>query len=294
MSGFRGDFLGFTYGTKPNGTPMHSSDLGIVRTSNGSRFNENLLPTTQDKTVQVPGGDGTYYFGSYYTQRQISVPFAFDALTEKKLQDLRAHFGDKQIHDLVFDEAPYKTYRAKVTGTAQIKHLAFDEEIDNTEERVYKGEGTIQFTCYQPYAICRHADLSDEYYTENEIYKSNMHLWKEASRLEVSPWPTHNFFNAGDIECPFWIQTGFNESGHFKIEGVGAIEWEAMTKQNADDAYVVIDSRLGLAEGWTADGQRTGSIYNQYVTRWEINLLPVGLVNIITKNCVYDCNFYYF
>jgi hypothetical protein len=60
---FKGDYMGFTYNGK------HSSELGIVRVSDGSRFNENLLPTMQDKTVQVPGGDGTYYFGSYYTQR---------------------------------------------------------------------------------------------------------------------------------------------------------------------------------------------------------------------------------
>jgi hypothetical protein len=61
MSGTQNDFVGFTF----NG--IHSSELGILRTSEGSRFNENLLPTIQDKTVQVPGGDGTYYFGSYYT-----------------------------------------------------------------------------------------------------------------------------------------------------------------------------------------------------------------------------------
>jgi phage-related protein len=79
MSDFKGDYMGFTY----NG--VHSSDLGIVRTSDGSRFNENLLPTMQDKTVQVPGGDGTYYFGSYYTQKPLSVSFAFDALTEEQI-----------------------------------------------------------------------------------------------------------------------------------------------------------------------------------------------------------------
>jgi len=39
MSVLRGDYIGFSY----NG--IHSSDLGIVRVSEGSRFNENLLPT---------------------------------------------------------------------------------------------------------------------------------------------------------------------------------------------------------------------------------------------------------
>jgi hypothetical protein len=70
------DYVGFTYNN------VHSSALGIVRVSDGSRFNENLLPTMQDKTVQVPGADGMYYFGSYYTQRQFNVSFAFDGLTE--------------------------------------------------------------------------------------------------------------------------------------------------------------------------------------------------------------------
>jgi hypothetical protein len=39
IKAFKGDYLGFTYNKR------HSSTLGIVRTSDGSRFNENLLPT---------------------------------------------------------------------------------------------------------------------------------------------------------------------------------------------------------------------------------------------------------
>jgi len=34
-----GDYIGFTFNN------VHSSELGILRTSDGSRFNENLLPT---------------------------------------------------------------------------------------------------------------------------------------------------------------------------------------------------------------------------------------------------------
>jgi hypothetical protein len=53
---------------------------------------------------------------------------------------LKVLFGDKKIHDLILDEAPYKIYRAKVTGNASIKHIPFAEGATN---RVYKGEGTI-------------------------------------------------------------------------------------------------------------------------------------------------------
>jgi hypothetical protein len=45
MKTLTNDFIGFSY----NG--IHSSDLGIIRTSDGSRFNENLLPVSQDKVV---------------------------------------------------------------------------------------------------------------------------------------------------------------------------------------------------------------------------------------------------
>ena len=154
MSDWHGDYMGFSFGIgeKDEATGreklVHSSDLGIVRTSNGSRFDENLLPTIQDKTVQVPGGDGTYYFGSYYTQRQFSVHFAFDSLTEDEFKFLKTLFGNKKIRPLIFDERPDRVYQAKVTGTATIKHIPFDKE----GRTIYKGEGTIQFTCYYPFA----------------------------------------------------------------------------------------------------------------------------------------------
>ena len=96
-SQYSSDYIGFTF----NG--VHSDTLGIKRTSEGSRFNENLLPTIQDKTVQVPGGDGMYYFGSYYTQRQFPIPIATDELSETQFRNLKQWLGDKEIHQLIFD-----------------------------------------------------------------------------------------------------------------------------------------------------------------------------------------------
>ena len=145
MKTLTNDFIGFSY----NG--IHSSDLGIIRTSDGSRFNEFLLPVSQDKVVQVPGQDGSYFFGSQYTQQQFNVNFAFDGLTEQQLHNLAIFFGDKKIHPLVFDERPYKTYMAKVTGSTMIKHVPFSQGSLN---RIYKGEGSVQFTCYEVYAKC--------------------------------------------------------------------------------------------------------------------------------------------
>ena len=137
------DFIGFTY----NG--YHSiRDLNIYRTSNGSRYDENLTATMTDKTADVPGGDGQYYFGTQFKNRTFNVSYAFDNLSESGIAKLKEVFSGDGVHDLVFDEAPYKVWGAKVTGTASLKHLCFEQD----GERVYKGEGSITFTCYYPYA----------------------------------------------------------------------------------------------------------------------------------------------
>ena len=41
----KGDFIGFTF----NG--VHSSELGIIRVSEGDRYNESLLPSLSSKTI---------------------------------------------------------------------------------------------------------------------------------------------------------------------------------------------------------------------------------------------------
>lgn len=271
---FKGDYMGFTY----NNT--HSSTLGIVRTSDGSRFNENLLPTIQDKTVPVPGGDGIYFFGSYYTQRQFSISFAFDSLTEEQIGKIKQVFGDKQIHDLIFDERPYKTWRAKVTGTATLKYIAFSEGETN---RLYKGEGTIQFTCYQPYAICEKKWLSD--------YSSwaNIDEWKEASRMKetsagydvVSDANSMNLYNAGDIDTHFQLRVDFVETKipaskmYISGDAGSQLAWSEITALG-EDTHIKFNSKLNLIEGYNKENRKTGNVYNKYITEGAFFKIPLG------------------
>lgn len=179
MGGRKGDFIGFTF------DDIHSSELGLIRVSGGNRFSENLLPSLQDKTVQIPGGDGYYYFGSNYTQRQFSISVAFDSLTEDQIRLIKKKFGDRKIHKLVFDELPYKYYLVKVSGAPNLKYIPFDEEecsyheeyVGSKEElysprpdyslkRVYKGEGSITFVAYNPFGRSRFK-YRDQYNVEN-------------------------------------------------------------------------------------------------------------------------------
>jgi hypothetical protein len=39
---------------------------------------------------------------------------------------MRKWLDGKNIHDLIFDETPYKVYSAKVTGSPQLKTVCFN------------------------------------------------------------------------------------------------------------------------------------------------------------------------
>ena len=283
------DYIGFTF----NNT--HSSSLGIVRTSDGSRFNENLLPIIQDKTVQVPGGDGTYYFGSFYTQRQFNIPFAFDSLTEEQFATLKRWLGDKQVHELIFDELPYKAYQAKITGSATIKHIPFDEN----GKRVYKGEGSVQFTAYYPYAKSTFKFLNDG----QVLNIVNTEEWKEASRIRTNPYIVEdesttydelransiNLYNAGDIETHFQFKINFVEGKipaskiYIDEDASRQLIWTEM-KAKGTDAYIKFNTKLNIIEGYSTEGIKTGNVYNQYIKAGSFFKIPIGESVLIIDN----------
>lgn len=277
-SKYSSDYIGFTF----NG--VHSDALGIKRTSEGSRFNESLLPTIQDKTVQVPGGDGMYYFGSYYTQRQFNISYAFDALTEEQLARIKALFGDKKIHELIFDETPYKVYQAKVTGSASIKHIPFAEGATN---RIYKGEGNIQFTAYDPYAHCREKYLSNEYYKKfNNIdeWKSAADLLESQGNYDIINGNTIKLYNPGSKETDFILTFEFSNNiipaGKIYLDANSQLSIKQIPKQG-QDTHIKINTRLKLIEGYIND-KKSGNIYNRYITSGTFFKIPVSKDLIMT------------
>lgn len=152
------DFIAFAFGD------FVSSNQGIIRTSDGDRYNINLSAPMQDKTAEVPGGDGQYYFGTYHKPKVFDISFAFEHLEPIQLQKLKQTFAGKEMRELVFSEERDRIYMAKVTGQPNIKALCFDETYTRTSgegegavttthtREIYKGEGSVQFTAYWPYA----------------------------------------------------------------------------------------------------------------------------------------------
>ena len=233
---WRGDFLGFTFGG------VHSSSLGIVRTSDGNRYQDILLPSRSDKTATVSGLDETYYFGTDFTQKDFSINFSFDYLTDKQIRKLRRLYSRKEPQDLIFDEEPYKVYSVVCKEPPQLTYICFTEN----KTRIYKGEGTINFVAYFPFARARYK-YSEDYNLYNIPewggIKSNKKDWLDTSgiRSKETEFPIaakllYERYSA-DREDKSWLSEipKDNNLKKLKINGTGNEEYYRLTTNYIDN-----------------------------------------------------------
>lgn len=277
------DFCGFTWRGE------HSSNHGIVRVSDGSRYNDTILPAFQDTTQKMPGSDGTLYWESFYTNKTFSINIAFDHLTEDDYRKLRQWLNGKDRGELVFDEAPYKAYTVKIKDPPQLKTICFMED----GKRIYKGEGTISFVAYYPFA-------RGVYKFETDIKDIiNVEEWIGASGLKGATKDNYNFFseegscnlyNAGDLPTDFKLIVNIeNKPTNITLKTnenqiIGSLNF-SLAKQG-DDTYVRFNSATQLIEGLkqSTDGEfeLTGNLYNKYITGGDWFKIPAGesVINI--------------
>ena len=203
MSIFSGNFMGFTY------DGQHSSSLGIVRTSGGNRFNEELIPPFDDQIVSVPGGDGAYLFGTKYNPKPLNISIAYDSLTELDFHNLRIIFSNQKPTSLILDESPYKVYTVKVANPPILNYICFEKN----GERIYKGEGNINFIAYSPLARSRYKFKNDYVSGEDQApiidnipewenpYSFNFNEWVAASGIIDNTNGTYDLFKpVGDSD----------------------------------------------------------------------------------------------
>ena len=184
----------------------------------------------------------------------------------------------------------------KTQGTPQLKTICFDKEEPSSNstvqlfhnhnlgdstfsfesqshQRVYKGEGTINFVAYFPYAKSVHKWL-DEY---DDLNKSE---WAESSGMKDTQGEydtivgqknnTIYLYNPGDIETDFCLFLNFEgdslEIKNVYIDGdnLKQLQFNLITKKK-EDFGIRINSKTNLVEGVDADGALTGNLYNEYI-----------------------------
>lgn len=244
-------FIGFTYNGK------HSiDDLHIYRVSSGNRYDENITATMLDKTVDIPGRDGQYYFGTAFRNRTFTVNYVFNDLTKTDIQEIKRVFCGDGVYDLIFDEdranngEANKIWSAKVTGTVSMKHLCFEEK----GKDIYKGEGSIVFTCYYPYAR-KHRTIElqtaiSEIYPPYNPDKNKHTFTGEIPTTFVATFQLHSKAEGASMkDILFYVDEG--DEPEYKITLSNAVEVpKGSTKK------VVWNSKTGLV---TFDGQVVAS-----------------------------------
>ena len=200
------DFVGFRFGS------IHSSELGLYVVSSGKRYSKNLLPSISNVSTDIPGSDGSYYFGSIFKNQSFSVDVAFDSIDEPTWRKLSQIFANDKLQDLVFDELPFKTYKAKVKSKPNFKHACFMDR--ETGQRLYKGEGKIEFESYYPFAFGFDKYLvraTDNYYTPHKILPIDETVESPyRDKKFKKPLPeliTEHYNVAGNMNTPW--KTGF-------------------------------------------------------------------------------------
>lgn len=268
---FQGPFLGFTY----NG--RHSSELGIVRINTGNRAEMPLSPSFKDSTAEVPGGKGLYYFNTQIQQRQFTINFAYDDLTEEDVRELREWLNPLEQGKLIFDEEPYKVYTVKPNTQPKLSYLVFNKEITTetfklyepstvkSSGRVYKGEGAIGLTAYYPYAKAPSKELS--YYNPNtkEGGFGSYDEWKIAAGFDKEvQLDSLECYNRGDIETP--VALNFKVARDINTN-------EAVSGNVGIELYSGTTSQIGTRIGYVYMDASKMSINMNYTINSKLELI---------------------
>ena len=277
---FQGPFLGFTY----NG--RHSSELGIVRINTGNRAEMPLSPSFKDSTAEVPGGKGLYYFNTQIQQRQFTINFAYDDLTEEDVRELREWLNPLEQGELIFDEEPYKAYTVKPNIQPKLSYLVFNKEITTetfklyepstvkSSGRVYKGEGAIGLTAYYPYAKAPSKEPS--YYNSNtkEGGFGSQDEWKIAAGFDKEvQLDSLECYNRGDIETP--VTLNFKVAKDINTN-------EAVSGNVGIELYSGTTSQIGTRIGYVYMDASKMSVNMNYTINSKLELITD--INGVARN----------
>lgn len=142
------EFLGFSF----NG--RHSSEFGLTVVSPSDRTQENMFASFEDKTLEVSGRDGAYYFGTEVKTKGLTLTVAFDRLTSKQYREIITWLNPRIVGKLIFDEKPYKYYWVKISSQPTFSYIPFEEEIEGNKVHIFKGDLSINFIAHDPYGYC--------------------------------------------------------------------------------------------------------------------------------------------
>ena len=224
------EFTNFTF----NGYSF-SGRFNMIRVSDGSRYSYDLLPSITHRTLDKPGGDGQYYFGTESKKRDnINLSVAFDSMNEENYKRFKIAMADKGIRKLSFGERPNIYYLARISQTPQVNFVYFIENGVKT----YKGEGTISFVCYTPYQYSE--DKSDDL-SLNVVTLTSRGVERKVKTDEEIKCDASEIPKLGNAHFDFFQDSGGDNE---KIEISNSPGYEGQTFSQLGTSYFAAEGNL--------------------------------------------------
>ena len=201
----------------------------------------------------------------------------------------------------------------------QLKYICFGKD----GERIYKGEGTLTFTAYYPFAksVFKFLEKEIEKETGKEVYVlrktyPNIEEWAEASGMKaqgaldkVPKSPTEgvypiSVYNAGDLEADFILKFNGAPNSAMNIElsqqnvagKKGFLNLKKFDLKGTDTGFQ-INTKTNLIEGFNTKGL-TGILYNENITQGDFFKIPpredyqISVTGATPTEIVYDYIYY--
>lgn len=258
MSVFSGDFLGFQLGD------IHSSTLKITRVSSSGWYSDTITPNFSDLVANVPGVNETYYWDTNFTQKPITLNFAFDDVSDGELRRIQQVFNFKGVQKLVFDETSYKYYMVKCSAPPTIRYICFDQD----EYRIYKGEGEARLVAYFPYGIAS--------YNSNVTYNKNGSIIANQGDLPCDSTIIYDIKKLKKQELLIKISDKYEKV-------LGQLQLRKVKPLSDTDKYVRFDFNTHLIEGLDENKEKTGNLYNRYIEKGDFFKIPQGASTVFSS-----------
>lgn len=244
------EFIGFSFDGR------HSSEFNLTAVISSGMYNQSMFAEFQDQIISVPGKDGSYYFGTNLTNKNLSITLAFDSLSGENYRAVKAWLNPKKLGKLIFDEKPYVYYLAKISGNPQFSFIPFD----GGTSHIYKGTIMVDFVSLESYGFCEYSLIEEVPIWTGSAFspvfnENNLPLWANESGLFISD-PVDNakgngpngynaasisqgyfskkFYNYGDIEVPIELT--------FTVASFELNEGPLQIYNDTNDTFIEIES----------------------------------------------------
>ena len=185
-------FISFSFGSKKDNdnvdVPVYIEDFNLIATISGDRLEKQGYAEFEDLTTEYEVLDGHFYWGTHYTNHELTFELATDGMTQKELDSFLHWFQPGKTRELILSEHPNRAIQARVSTSPELHLLPFEQptikkiagQEYKTSTTLYKGEITLTFIMEEPYWYSK---INIFGYFDGQVYHD---VWVNANGQEVS------------------------------------------------------------------------------------------------------------